>query len=478
MWRSRLPLVILTVFMAAPAFAQIGGRPFEISGQGGWFAPDARTRMRSTTTFGATVGWRPQSWMVFEGQAMFASSEADTAPEQKMDFTSFGLDLRLNVRPAEDRVVPFILMGMASGTHSTTGSPPADLNRGSPSLGLGTLVNFANQRTYLRFQVRDVFFRDRDAKEFSNNFALTAGLHYVIGGKPKDSDLDGVREWLDKCPSTPLGARVDAQGCPGDADRDSVLDGLDKCENTPVGCTIDRTGCPSDGDGDGVCDGLDTCADTPKGATVNAQGCPADADGDGVFDGIDTCPDTPKGATVNAQGCPTDSDSDGVPDGLDKCPDTSAGLKVDANGCPVEYIEKETELLDTGMIRLQNVNFETGKANLLPESEPALDVVGEVLRRWPDLKIEIGGHTDSQGSTASNQKLSESRAKAVLAYLTRKFPDLKAAQYKAKGYGEGRALVPNTTELNKAKNRRVEFVVQNKDVLKKETERRRQVPKN
>jgi len=477
MWRSRVPLVILMVFMAAPAFAQIGGRPFEVSGQGGWFAPDARTRMRSAPMFGGTLGWRPQSWMVFEGQAMFASSEADTFPEQKMDFTSFGLDLRLNLRPAEDRVVPFVLMGLASTTHSTTGHLPDDLNRGSPSLGLGTLVNFLNQRTYLRFQVRDAMFRDRDAKEFSNNFALSAGLHYVIGGKPKDSDLDGVREWLDQCPATPLGARVDARGCPNDADRDSVLDGLDKCENTPAGCTIDPNGCPSDGDGDGVCDGLDTCADTPKGASVNAQGCPADADGDGVFDGIDTCPDTPKGATVNAQGCPADADSDGVPDGIDKCPGTSVGLKVDATGCSVQYLEMETELLDTGMIRLQNVNFEAGKATLLPESYGTLDVVGAVLGKWPELKVEVGGHTDSRGSTAANQKLSEARARAIIEYLTRKYPDLKADQYRAKGYGEGRALVPNTTEPNMAKNRRVEFVVQNKDVLKRETERRRQQPK-
>jgi OmpA-OmpF porin, OOP family len=293
----------------------------------------------------------------------------------------------------------------------------------------------------------------------------------------KDSDADGVPDRKDKCPATPAGASVDATGCPTDADGDGVFDGLDQCANTPKGARVDAKGCPTDADGDGVFDGLDQCADTPRGATVDAKGCPTDTDGDGVVDGLDQCPNTPQGAKVDAKGCPTDEDGDGVVDGLDKCPGTPAGLKVDATGCPIEVTEKETELLDTGMIRLQDVNFETGKADLLPESYPALDVVGTVLGKWPELKIEVGGHTDSRGSAAYNQKLSEARAKAVVDYLTQKFPNLQAGQFTSVGYGESKPVAPNTNPLNMAKNRRVEFKVLNRDVLKRETERRRQVPK-
>src|SRR6185295_7218366 len=282
----------------------------------------------------------------------------------------------------------------------------------------------------------------------SDDLTASVGLHWLLGGKPKDTDLDGVREWLDECPGTPIGAKVDAKGCPKDSDGDGVLDGLDKCADTPKGCTVDKSGCPSDADQDGVCDGVDQCADTPKGASVDAKGCPSDADGDGVLDGLDQCADTPKGASVDAKGCPSDADGDGVWDGLDKCPDTSAGLKVDKDGCPIEYLEKETELLDTGMIRLQNVNFETGKATLLAESLPVLDVVGAILKKWPELKIEIGGHTDARGSNAANQKLSEARAQSVLSYLTQKYPELKAEQFAARGYGESRPVAPNTTALN------------------------------
>jgi len=167
-----------------------------------------------------------------------------------------------------------------------------------------------------------------------------------------------------------------------------------------------------------------------------------------------------------------------VCDGLDKCPDTSPDLKVDATGCPIELIERETELLDTGMIRLHDVNFETGKAVLQPDSHESLDIVGQVLGKWPELRIEVGGHTDARGSDQANQKLSDARANAVLSYLKDKYPTLKPEQYTAKGYGESKPLVPNTTALNMSKNRRVEFVVLNKDVLRREIERRRLLKAN
>ena len=477
MSRTSLRLAVLAILFAPPAGAQISGRPYEFSIQGGWLAPDARARMNSTPQIGVSLGWRLRPWLVAEGQASFATSEADTVPEQGMDFFSYGLDLRLNLRPGEDRAVPYLLVGFGNGSSSTTGTPPDQLDRGTPSLGLGTLINLGNQRMFLRLQARDTWFRQRNAKEFSHHVGATAGLHWVFGGKPRDTDLDGVREWLDRCPGTPIGAKVDALGCPIDSDADSVFDGLDKCEGTPRGCKVDKNGCPGDADGDGVCNGLDTCADTPKGATVDAAGCPKDSDGDGVLDGLDACERTPPGAQVDEKGCPKDGDGDGVFDGLDRCPDTSPGLKVDLEGCPIELIEKETELLDTGMIRLQDVNFETGRSEILPESFPLLDVVGQILKKWPELQIEIGGHTDSRGSNAANQTLSESRAKAVRGYLVQKFPELTAEQFTARGYGESKALVPNNSDLNMAKNRRVEFVVRNKDVLKREVERRRMLPK-
>ncbi len=244
-----------------------------------------------------------------------------------------------------------------------------------------------------------------------------------------------------------------------------------------AGLTFGFGGKPVDTDGDGVVDKKDKCPGTPAGATVDATGCPTDSDKDGVYDGLDQCPNSPTGAKVDAKGCPTDSDADGVFDGLDKCPNTAAGAKVDADGCPIVVTERETELLDTGMIRLQGVNFETGKADLLPESFGILDDVGAILRKWPQLQVEVGGHTDSRGAAAANQSLSEARANAVRTYLLEKFPDIQGSQLTAKGYGESKPVAPNKGAANLAKNRRVEFVVLNKDVLKKEIEHRRTLQK-
>ncbi len=231
--------------------------------------------------------------------------------------------------------------------------------------------------------------------------------------------------------------------------------------------------CP-DSDGDGVADSDDRCPGTPCGAIVDEFGCPKDTDGDGVYDGIDRCPDTPKGATVNKKGCPTDSDGDGVYDGVDRCPNTPKGVEVDKKGCPVETTEKEEQFLDTGMISESNILFELGKADLKPESKTVLDEIGKILVQWPGLKIEIGGHTDNQGAEDFNQKLSEDRAAAVLAYLKDNFPKINAANFTTKGYGEGKPVASNDTKEGRVQNRRVEFRCLNLEDMRREMDRRRQ----
>ncbi len=96
----------------------------------------------------------------------------------------------------------------------------------------------------------------------------------VIVAPKVDTDADGVVDDFDKCPSTPKGALVDANGCPMDADKDGVLDGLDRCPNTPLGVVVDSRGCPIDADEDLVADSVDKCLGTPKGVVVDKDGCP------------------------------------------------------------------------------------------------------------------------------------------------------------------------------------------------------------
>ena len=95
---------------------------------------------------------------------------------------------------------------------------------------------------------------------------------------------------------------------------------------------------PMDSDGDGVTDSADRCPGTPRGVAVNAQGCELDSDSDGIVDRLDKCPGTAAGAKVDAQGCELDSDRDGVVDRLDRCPGSKPGARVDGNGCEIPEV--------------------------------------------------------------------------------------------------------------------------------------------
>jgi len=121
-------------------------------------------------------------------------------------------------------------------------------------------------------------------KRTDSNFALLAGINFAFGEKaqpeaPKpvdgDDDNDGVLNSIDKCPTTPAGEAVNAEGCPLDDDRDGVLNSVDKCPTTPAGEAVNSDGCPIDGDddNDGVLNSKDRCLTTPKGNIVDATGC-------------------------------------------------------------------------------------------------------------------------------------------------------------------------------------------------------------
>lgn len=269
-----------------------------------------------------------------------------------------------------------------------------------------------------------------------------------------DADADGVPDRKDKCPKTPTGATVGIDGCPTDSDGDGVYDGLDKCPDTPKGSPADTLGCPKDTDGDKVADIADSCPYTPKGAAVDVRGCPSDSDGDGLLTGLDRCPGTPKGARVDSAGCPLDGDGDGLFDGLDQCPESKPNVAVDPKGCEIVKAPQLFEVKKRSRV-LEGIDFESDKADLYIESLIILDQVAASLRDWPEVKVEIGGHTDSTGDAKRNLELSRRRAESVRAYLVSKGVD--ASRLSAKGYGESKPAADNNTPDGKAKNRRIEL---------------------
>jgi OOP family OmpA-OmpF porin len=165
-----------------------------------------------------------------------------------------------------------------------------------------------------------------------------------------------------------------------------------------------------------------------------------DSDGDGVPDYMDRCPDTPKGVTVDAKGCPLDTDGDGVADYLDKCPNTPKGATVDARGC---------------WTYAARVMYDFNSAEIKSEAYPMLNEAVSILKKNPEMKVEIDGHTDNRGSAAYNMNLSERRAKAVMKY----FVDhgIAAERLTTKGFGFTKPAASNATKEGRAKNRRVEL---------------------
>ena len=122
------------------------------------------------------------------------------------------------------------------------------------------------------------------------------------------------------------------------------------------------------------------------------------------------------------------------------------------------YMEMLMQPMEVGLsVRLNNIFFDYNKARLRQQSNRELNKVVEMMQQNPGLAIEIGGHTDDQGSAAYNRDLSQRRAESVKNYLTRQW--IKADRIIAKGYGESAPKVPNTSDENRQVNRRVEFTI-------------------
>lgn len=113
-------------------------------------------------------------------------------------------------------------------------------------------------------------------------------------------------------------------------------------------------------------------------------------------------------------------------------------------------------LLGSGHARLYGVHFDGDSAVIRPDSRPVLEEVVAVLAAQRGLKPSVEGHTDSTGSDANNLTLSQQRAAAVVAYLSERGVD--PARLRPAGFGADRPVADNTTEIGRARNRRVELV--------------------
>ncbi len=247
-------------------------------------------------------------------------------------------------------------------------------------------------------------------------------------------------------------------GSSSDKDKDGIDNKYDGCPEQPedIDGYQDLDGCPDpDNDGDGILDADDRCPDDAEDLDGyrDQDGCPdPDNDGDGVIDAYDNCPDEAEDfdGFQDDDGCPDlDNDGDGVLDTMDKCGGTPPGVGVDLDGCPLVAEIAESKVLE-------GVNFAHNSADLTPSSFAVLDNVAASLAAYPEVKVEIQGHTDSSGSAAYNLDISSRRAASVKEYLVRQ--GIATDRLTAVGYGEDLPLANNETKAGRATNRRVELV--------------------
>lgn len=302
---------------------------------------------------------------------------------------------------------------------------------------------------------------------------------------PKDKDKDGIADDKDKCPAEAedLDGDRDEDGCPekdevkvvqvekplppapGDKDGDGIVDKDDACPSEPEDLDgfKDSDGCPDgDNDGDAIPDITDRCPMAPEDVDqyLDDDGCPdPDNDGDGILDEMDQCPSQAedKDNDRDLDGCPDlDRDGDGIADDKDQCADQPEVFNnyMDEDGCP-DTKPQRVEVTNEQIVIKEQIQFQSGKAIIRPESYVILDDVVQVLRDYPNIRVRIEGHTDSQGDDTANLRLSKARADAVFEYVIAK--GVNPARLETVGFGETRPIDTNLTPEGRQKNRRVEF---------------------
>ena len=228
---------------------------------------------------------------------------------------------------------------------------------------------------------------------------------------------------------------------------DSYIEIIIKCDSESIQKIIEEQ--TLDTDNDGVLDRDDKCIDLA--GEIDNNGCPwPDNDKDGIKNTEDSCID--EAGPKENNGCPwEDDDDDGIPNKDDNCID-EAGPKEN-NGCPAE----PTDFIKFLMSDLNKFLFTTDSNKLNSDSKLTLEMVKELLGKYPKTSITIEGHASSDGSSNYNQKLSVKRAITIKEYLISK--NIDAKRLNIKGYGESQIIGDNNTEKGRAKSRRANLKI-------------------
>ncbi|TAE30915.1 MAG: OmpA family protein [Candidatus Kapaibacterium sp.] len=335
---------------------------------------------------------------------------------------------------------------------------------------------------------------------------ITDSREKELGSDPNKADTDGDGladgEELNKIKTDPAKPDTDGDGLTDgaevnqhktdplkmDTDGDTLTDGdeVNKFKSNPTKVDTDGDGLtdpdevnkyktnPSvaDTDGDGVNDADEinkTKTDPLKADQAAPPPAPAPSNGDSDADGL---PDADETSTYKTDPTKLDTDGDGLKDGDEVLKHKTDPLKPDTDGggmndgdevrkrrnplAPADDSIKSLSKIDVGRtLVLEGIEFESGKATITPASAAVLENALDYFNEYPEISVEIDGHTDNAGNKDSNLKLSQARADAVKVWLTSR--GVSADRLATKGYGPDKPVAPNDTPENKKKNRRIEF---------------------
>lgn len=384
--------------------------------------PDAKnsTSLRNSVLFGLRLGYMFNDMLGVEGEVGVIPTEARTLVFEVWGLTYRGqIIAQFRASNPENRVLPFVLVG-AGNTQVVKSANENVISKDTDFaayVGIGAKYRVDNGWG-LRFDGRVLFPPSSDSESVTTDFEALLSVYKEWGRTETTAKVE------EKKPD-PVNDDPDGDGIKGDADK-----------------------CPTEAE--------------DKDGFQDEDGCPeADNDADGIPDAADKCPieAEDKDGFQDEDGCPDlDNDGDGVVDANDKCqdkPETKNGFE-DGDGCPDELPKAVQKF--SGAVK--GINFKTGSADIIATSNKVLDEAVKVLTQFPDVKIEIQGHTDDQkpGKKATfqdNTALSQARADAVKAYIVGK--GVAEGRVSAKGYGDTMPIDAKKTAAARAKNRRVEF---------------------
>jgi len=290
-------LILSTALWASLSAAQPSD--YEVTVLGGMVFPESDTRLDDQTIIGGEIQYNTNFFLKPELQFLqsletdfteYPGSKVGTVPPYTNGST-FLTRVGLNAVYDADlgsNFVPFIKAGVGYETlndyHYWENEDSAYTN-----LAVGAKYFFSKN---IALKVEGLYMQKLNDPYYDMNYGVLGGLTIAFGGEEAPKPVKEEPKPEPKAAVTPP-----------DSDHDGVIDPNDKCPDTPVGVKVDANGCPLDSDGDGIADYMDKCPDTEAGTQVDSNGCPLDSDGDGVVNSLDKCPNSAKGFAVDADGC-------------------------------------------------------------------------------------------------------------------------------------------------------------------------------